>query len=72
MAGEPNVPGPFAIKDCALVALATGRRAQNLRELRDQVMEIHAGSLFHHFRDEVEEHVLHGRCPAGVCGRSDG
>ena len=49
MAGEPNVPGPFAIKDCALVALATGRRAQNLRELRDQVMEIHAGSLFHHF-----------------------
>ena len=30
-----------------------------------------AGSLFHHFRDEVEEHVLHGRCPAGVCGGSD-
>ncbi|MDP2675982.1 MAG: NADH-ubiquinone oxidoreductase-F iron-sulfur binding region domain-containing protein [Dehalococcoidia bacterium] len=31
-----------------------------------------AGSLFRHFRDEVEEHVLQGRCPAGVCGRSDG
>ena len=28
-------------------------------------------SLFRHFRDEVEEHVLHGRCPAGVCGGSD-
>jgi NADH-quinone oxidoreductase subunit F len=30
------------------------------------------GSLFRHFRDEVEEHVLRGRCPAGVCERSDG
>ncbi|MBF8286881.1 MAG: 4Fe-4S protein, partial [Dehalococcoidia bacterium] len=29
------------------------------------------GSLFRHFCDEVEEHVLHGRCPAGVCGGSD-
>jgi len=29
-------------------------------------------SLFRHFRDEVEEHVLHGRCSAGVCGGSDG
>jgi NADH:ubiquinone oxidoreductase subunit F (NADH-binding) len=28
-------------------------------------------SLFRHFRDEVKEHVLHGRCPAGVCGGSD-
>jgi NADH-quinone oxidoreductase subunit F len=28
-------------------------------------------SLFRHFRDEVEEHVLRGRCPAGVCGGGD-
>ena len=40
---------PFAIKDCALIALATGRRAQNLRELRDQLLTIHSGSIYYHF-----------------------
>jgi NADH-quinone oxidoreductase subunit F len=28
-------------------------------------------SLSRHFRDEVEEHVLRGRCPAGACGGGD-
>ncbi|HLN21802.1 MAG TPA: DUF5752 family protein [Bacteroidales bacterium] len=35
--------------DCALIAIATGVKAQNLRELRDQLVTIHQGSLYHHF-----------------------
>lgn len=41
--------GPFAVKDCALVAIATGRRCQNLRELRDNLVDIHPGSIYYHF-----------------------
>jgi hypothetical protein len=41
--------GPFAIKDCALSAIATGRRAQNLRELRDGLLTVHPGSIYYHF-----------------------
>lgn len=37
------------IMDCALIAIATGIKAQNLRELRDHVQTIHPGSLYHHF-----------------------
>lgn len=40
---------PFAVKDCALVAIATGHRAQNLRELRDKLVDIHPGSIYYHF-----------------------
>jgi hypothetical protein len=39
----------FAVKDCALIALATGRRAHNLRELRDHLRDVDAGSVYHHF-----------------------
>jgi hypothetical protein len=39
----------FAIKDCALTAIATGRRAQNLRELRGQLLTVHPGSIYYHF-----------------------
>ena len=39
----------FAIKDCALATIATGRRAQTLRELRDNLRYIHAGCIYHHF-----------------------
>ena len=39
----------FAIKDCALAAIATGCRAQNLREFRDQLATIHSGSIYYHF-----------------------
>ena len=28
---------PFVIKDCALIAISTGKHAQNLRELRDRL-----------------------------------
>ena len=40
---------PFAIKDCALIAIATGKRAQSLRELRDNLVTIHPGSIYYHF-----------------------
>jgi hypothetical protein len=39
----------FAIKDCALAHIATGRRAQTLRELRDIVRDVHLGCIYHHF-----------------------
>lgn len=40
---------PFAVKDCALIAIATGVKAQNLRELRDKLSTIHPGSIYYHF-----------------------
>ena len=40
---------PFAIKDCDLIAIATGRRAQNLKELRNQLRSIHPGCIYYHF-----------------------
>jgi len=49
MSSETNDRIPFAIKDCALVAIATGKRAQNLRELRDNLAAIHPGSIYYHF-----------------------
>ncbi len=39
----------FAIKDCALAIIATGRRAQTLRELRNTLRDIHPGCIYHHF-----------------------
>jgi hypothetical protein len=49
MSMESVVQNPFAVKDCALLAVATGRRAQNLRELRDILITIHPASIYHHF-----------------------
>jgi hypothetical protein len=40
---------PFAIKDCALIAIATGQRAYNLRDLRDNLLSVHPGSIYYHF-----------------------
>lgn len=40
---------PFVVRDCALVAMATGRRAQTLKELRDQLREVEDVSIYHHF-----------------------
>jgi hypothetical protein len=39
----------FAIKDCALATMATGRRAQTLRELRDVLRDVHPGCIYQHF-----------------------
>jgi hypothetical protein len=40
---------PLVIKDCALLAIATGQRAQNLKELRDHLLSIHPDSIYYHF-----------------------
>jgi hypothetical protein len=40
---------PFAVKDCALIAIATGERAHNLRELRDRLEATRSGCIYHHF-----------------------
>lgn len=45
---DPAVPS-FAIKDCALVALATGRTARLLQEFRHEIADIDSASLYHHF-----------------------
>ncbi|MDT8273052.1 MAG: DUF5752 family protein [Desulfomonilia bacterium] len=40
---------PFAVKDCALIALATGEQAQNLRELRDRLQTTRISCIYYHF-----------------------
>ena len=40
---------PFTVKDCALAAIATGARAQNLRELHQRIGEADAGCFYYHF-----------------------
>ena len=40
---------PFAVKDCALIAIATGERANDLRELRDRLETTRPGCIYHHF-----------------------
>lgn len=40
---------PFAVRDCALVAIATGRRAQSLRELRDALLQVPQECMYYHF-----------------------
>jgi hypothetical protein len=42
-------PGVFAVKDCALIAIATGNRAINLKELRDILNTISLDSIYYHF-----------------------
>jgi hypothetical protein len=49
---QPDTAGPagsFAIKDCALVALATGRKARLLQAFRRELADIDAASIYHHF-----------------------
>ncbi len=49
VAPETRGPEAFAIKDCALAAIATGRRAQNLKELRTELEAIDLDSVYYHF-----------------------
>ena len=42
-------PEPFFIKDCALVALATGKRARMLQEFRSELASIETSSIYHHY-----------------------
>ena len=39
----------FVVKDCSLLTIATGKKAQNLKEMRDHLLNIHIGSIYHHF-----------------------
>jgi len=39
----------FAVKDCALIAIATGELAQTLRELRDKLKTISTSCIYYHF-----------------------
>jgi hypothetical protein len=39
----------FVVKDCAMLTIATGTRAQNLKELRDMLLTIHPGCIYYHF-----------------------
>jgi len=49
MDNHASEPTPFIVNDCALLAIATGKRAQNLKELRDHLLTIHPGSIYFHF-----------------------
>jgi hypothetical protein len=41
---------PFAVTDCALIPIATGERAYNLRELRDRLIRAEdPGIIYYHF-----------------------
>ncbi len=39
----------FNLKDCAIITIATGVRAYDLRELRDRLAEIPLDSVYYHF-----------------------
>jgi len=40
---------PFAVQGCALLAIATGKRAQTLRELKDHLETVDLECIYHHF-----------------------
>jgi hypothetical protein len=42
-------PQVFTVKDCALIAIATGLRAFNLKELRDILSSVNLASVYYHF-----------------------
>jgi len=49
MNGESSADKFFEIKDCALVSIATGKRAQNLKELLENLRTISLESIYYHF-----------------------
>ena len=51
-------PKAFHVKDCALVTLAVGRSAHNLRELRSGVAEVPEASIYHHFHQTLLRHTF--------------
>ncbi len=42
-------PGVFEVKDCALISIATGKRAWTLKELHDTLSAISLDSVYFHF-----------------------
>lgn len=50
---------PFEFKDCANIFKATGKKAKNLRELRQLISEISEDSVFHHtYQYFLKGHIL--------------
>jgi hypothetical protein len=47
--GQAQAVKPFQVRDCALIAISTGRKIRNLRELRDGLFDVDASSLDYHF-----------------------
>ncbi|MGD8672410.1 MAG: DUF5752 family protein [Thiogranum sp.] len=45
----PDAERLFVVRDCALIAIATGRRALTLTELRDSLERVSADSIYFHF-----------------------
>ena len=39
----------FTVKDCALITIATGRRAFTLTELRNHIRDVRSDCIYHHF-----------------------
>lgn len=44
-----NNSATFAVKDCALIAIATGRQDYTLPELRNDLRMVNADSIYYHF-----------------------
>ncbi|MDH3391561.1 MAG: DUF5752 family protein [Desulfobulbaceae bacterium] len=47
--GDIQKKYPFAVKDCALITIATGIKVQNLKEFAVVLKDIPPGSIYHHF-----------------------
>lgn len=48
-ASDNGAAKPFVVKDCALLSIATGRRAFSLIQLRDVLEAVDADSIYFHF-----------------------
>jgi len=48
-AGVMQKKTPFAVKDCALITIATGIKVQNLKEFATALKDVPIGSIYHHF-----------------------
>ena len=47
--GDVQKKLPFAVKDCALITIATGIKVQNLKEFAAVLKDVPTGSIYHHF-----------------------
>ncbi|MFC1837888.1 DUF5752 family protein [Thermodesulfobacteriota bacterium] len=47
-AGNNQNKSPFAVKDCALITIATGVKVQNLKEFAVALKNVPLGSVYHH------------------------
>ncbi|WP_017327447.1 DUF5752 family protein [Synechococcus sp. PCC 7336] len=51
----------FALKDCALIAIATGYKAETLKEMRDRLQTIVPDSIYFHFWGSLLEPLFEER-----------